>query len=301
MALLKDTANVKQYVAIDVNTSFSTLKPFIEQAEQLFLVPLLGQAFYDEFNTAYQASIASTPVPLSADNLALLPYIQLPLTYYMLVQGNSQLGVAFGDMGLQQNFGAESQPAPLWKAEKFEFDNIANADLFADKLLEFLEKNASISKYATWFNDPTANTFLSGAIVRNATIANKYIEINNSRRVFMKLKKMITLIESRYVPKLIGDDQYNLLVAHIKLQTVTADEALLLLHLEPIIAKMALEKSIPTLDLNIGKDGITIYSSNNSIIQRSKPSDQQIADLKEQLRCEENFGYEADEFALQDF
>lgn len=67
MALFKTTAQLKDYLSVDINTKFATMLPFITEAEQQFIIPLIGQTLYDLVNTQYNGDT------LDADNNALLP------------------------------------------------------------------------------------------------------------------------------------------------------------------------------------------------------------------------------------
>ncbi len=301
MALFNTISEFKQYNAIDVNTRMVTLLPFIKEAEQLYIVDLLGKEFYDEFTSAYNASVAETPTPLSADNEALLPYIQRCLSYYTTVQAIPHLSVSFGDMGIRQQRSDDSDAAPRWKEDKLMFQALKNGDIHADKLLQFLELNASVSKYATWFASPY-NTKNSGCIVYSAFIASNYIDINGSRRMFLKLRNKIREIETKIIPKLIGQDQYDELVVQLKTggAVPTMANMALIAKLEPIICKRALYIQLPFMRVQINENGLFIYSGTDDIYKLGQlASDNDIKILRAQLMDEKELGYLADEQSLR--
>src|SRR5688572_20232841 len=103
MALFRTTAEIKQYIAIDVNMKFSTIKPSLEDAEENFIKPLLGDAFYAAFAADY-AGAALVPDNLTANNKLLLPFIQRALAFYAAFYLVDEVGVNVGDLGVQQQF-----------------------------------------------------------------------------------------------------------------------------------------------------------------------------------------------------
>lgn len=298
MSLFKTTAELKQHITVDANMVFGTMLPFINDAEKQYIIPIIGQALFDEINTQYQANT------LSANNILLLPYIQKPLAYYAQLLSLNEITVNVGDQGIRENMqGDYSMPAPRWKQEKLELQVMSKADRQADTLLQYLEINATALIYPLWFSNATLNTKMSGVIVYNTAIANTYIEINNSRRIFLRLKKYIKEIEGSIIKKLIGKDQYDLLVTHLKAGggAVTADEALLIALLEPIISKRALYTALPFMRVTYGGEngGLLLYSGTDEIF-KSFASDIDIKLIQKQLR-EPDFGYESDEQELKQY
>lgn len=303
MNLISTIEEFKQYASIDGNTNMETLQPFIDEAERLYLIDLLGQTFYDELVTAYTAANGDiNATGFNVDLKKLFPYVQRPLAYYTLLLAIPQLTVTIGDMGIRQHRADQSDAAPRWKEEKLQIHCLKNGDIQADKLLEFLESNASVSRYATWFASAN-NTKMSGAIVYSSAIASKYISINNSRRVFLSIRNKIREIESRSIPKLIGKAQYDELVVQIKTGGVgipTAANKELLTKLEPIISKRALYMQLPFMRAQVADGGVFLYSQTDEIFKGLLASDADIKILRQQLMDGE-FGYVADEEDLRQF
>lgn len=303
MPLLKAIAEIKEYAMIDANMRFASIKPYIFEAEELFIKPLLGD-LYDPFLTDYtdntDASGGQDP-GMSADNKALLPYVQRALVYYSLLLAIDHVGVSVGDMGIQQTMAQNSQPAPRWKVRDLQVQYLTSGDRWADKLLEYLEENAAANKYQQWFDDEAANTKMSGTIVYSTSIASQYIDINESRRVFIRLKKRIKEIERYYIKSIICSDQYEELVTELQAGNVSDPNKSLIAMLEPIIAKKALYLTIPSLRISITDEGITMHSSNDSVVIKSAASKSDVNDLVNNLRKRELNGYEADEDRLRQF
>lgn len=293
--LFKSTDEVKKYINIDVNMKFDKLRPSIAEAELRFMVPLLGKTFYDAFTTAYTG--AETIEDLSSDYQELLPYIQRPLAYYAAYLMVDEVGVSVGDLGVQQQYSQQSQPAPAYKVHRLTMKYIVSADHAADELLEFLEANATSSKYQQWFADIDANTAMTGSIVYKTAIASRHIDINHSRRVFLRLKKRINDIERSYVKRLICNDQFEELVTQLQTGSVSPTNAKLIAKLEPIIAKKALYLTLPHMAVSVEGEGLTMYSSNDTVVQKQLASENEKRHLMDALKSGD-LGYESDEAEL---
>lgn len=304
MSLITTIEEFKKYIAVDDNMNIKTLEPYIAEAEQLYIVDLLGKEFYEEFKALYEASFGEEAVELEEDAVALLPYIQRCLAYYTQLQSIVALAVTFGDMGIRQHRSDDSDAAPRWLQEKLAVQALRNGDIHADALLKFLEENGDEDTYTTWV-DSSANTLSSGVIVYSTAIATKYIDINGSRRVYLKLKNKIREIEKKSIPKLIGAEQYAEILEQLKdldPAAVTAENAALIEKLEPIIAKRALFLQLPFMRVQINENGLFIYSGTDDLIKLGQlASDADVKILRAQLMDEKEFGYLADENELRQF
>lgn len=294
--LIASIDDFRKYIPIDVNTNFKSIKPHIEDAERRYILPLLGK---DQYNTLASAFEGGT---LNAELTELLPLVQRPLAYYAQMLAIPHLTSTFGDLGIRQHRGEDSDPAPRWLQEKLQFGALREADTYADELLAFLEENASGTKYAAWYNSD-ANTRNAGFIVYSTSIASRHIDIGESRRIFLRIRPNIQEIEKRIIPKLIGPDQYNDLVDNIKADTIVADsaEAKLIALLEPIICKRALYLRLPFLRFAIGEQGIFLFTPGTSeILIGQLATDADIKILRHQLMDGE-LGYLRDEEELRQY
>lgn len=303
MPLITTISELKKYINIDANMRWASIEPYVKEAEQLYIVPLLGKAFYDQYLPLYTASVAPSPTPLSADNAALLPYIQRTLAFYTQLKAIPQLATSFGDLGLRQHLSENSTTAAIKVEDRLLLNALVSGDTHADALLTFLEENATVSKYGLWFSS-AANTRMSGLIVYGTGIAQKHIDISNSRRMFLQLLPYIKKIEEKYVPKLVGADQYDELVTQLQTGGAgipTAANLALIEKIEPIIAKRVLFMRLPYLRVSIAHDGLWLYSGANEV--RSKDflaTDTLIKTLRLELSTGD-LGYEKDEEELQQF
>jgi len=301
MSLITSIAEMKKYVAIDGNTNMETIQPYIDEAELLYVKDLLGDAFYAEFLAAYTASLDAQGTPLSGANQNLLPYVQRCMAYYTMVQAIPHLTGSFGELGMRTHRADDSDMAPRWMIEKAQFTALHNGDIHADKLLEFLEKTATVSVYATWYAS-SSNTKNEGYLVNSTKEASQYIDINGSRRVFLKLRSKLREIEKRAVPKLISQDMYDELVVQIKTDSLSNANKELVTLINPIICKRALYMQLPFMRVQINENGIFVYSGTDDLTKLGQlANDADIKVLRAQLMDDDDLGYLSDEARLRQF
>lgn len=296
--LFTTTEEFKKYISLDARTDFNTLKPFIEEATSLFLVDLLSEGQLTTLQAAYTTGSGTISDP---DLAKLLPYVQRTLAYYSMFQSVDQLAVSIGDSGIMEIRSSESEPVPKYKIDNLKANFINSADIHAEKLLEFLEKNASATKYNDWYTSD-ANTSAEGLMVYSAAIANEYIDINESKRLFKRLKKRIRKIEKGFILRLVGKDQYDELVSQIKTDELknNTENLLLVEMLRPIIAKKALYETLPSLRIGITNEGITIFSTSDGTISKQSAGVQEVRALMHSLKSDET-GFESDVQELKEF
>lgn len=307
MTFFKTIDEFRKYVIVDANLQFELMEPFIKDAQDLFLKSLLGEDFYPVIFSDYRdhttdtgANGTGSPTPMAAENWELLPYIQRALANYAALLSVPHIGTSLGSSGLQEQFTGNSRPAPRFKIRALEQQYINQGDRFADILLEFLEQEATVSKYNDWYADINANTAMQGVIVYSTKIASRHIDINESRRVFLRLKKRILEIEKNDIKKMMCTDQYSEIVTQIQSGSLTSENEAFIALLEPYISKKALYLTIPSIRISVTDEGITIHSSNDSVVQKSAAAREEVKDLMASLKDGE-YGYDADWAKINQF
>ena len=301
MPLFKTISEIRKYVPVDENMHFESFKPFVEEAELMYVKQLLG-AYYMVLLTDYtdNTNADGTDTGMQQTSIDIIPFVQRTLAYYSAYQSLAHIGVSLGDMGVQEQFGSNSRPAPRWKSRELQQQYINQADKHADALLTYLEQNSSETFYQAWFEDPEANTQLSGLIVRSTEIASRYVDIHESRRVFLRMKKRIKEIELNEIKRIVCTDQYEALVTQIKEGTLTTANTELVSMLEPYISKKALYLTIPSIRISITDEGITVHSTTDGVVLKASANREDIKALMMNLK-EGEFGYVNDLAKIDQF
>ena len=132
--------------------AFSLLKSAIERAEELYLLPSIGEDFYTELKGQIEAKT------LSADNTLLMPWIQKSIAPLSVFVGLNELGINIDDLGItidglsDRENTVKRDPAGLSqygvvvsRAERIGLS-------FMNKLTTYLNTHAAADKYAAYFN-----------------------------------------------------------------------------------------------------------------------------------------------------
>jgi hypothetical protein len=299
MTIILTTEEFRKYVPIDINTNIDNLTPFIEAAMLKFLQPLIGPEYVadlaDDYNTA-----EGDPLDMDSDYALLLPYAQKVVANGAAYLSVNQIGVSVGDAGIQVNHGQNSEPAPRWKVDKLEFAYLMATDNASEELLKWLEGYATDDNmFADWLISEY-NTLLEGLIVFNVAIASQHIDIADSRRIFLRLKKRIKQIEGTTIKRLLGQVHYDALIQEIVDGSVSPENEALIELCRPIISKKALFETMPFLRISIQDGAIVMFSTNDGVVTQAIASDKAISEMRTALKMGE-LGFEADIEALTQF
>jgi len=274
MALFKTISEIKNYIAVDGNSAFSTILPYVQEAEDTFLKGIISEPLYDVLEPYYQ-----DPSPADADLDALLPYVQRCLAHYTYYLAIVDLGMNIGDTGLMVRNDDYSDPAPQWKVNKFEQARLAAGDRAAERLLAFLEENAvSGGTYDEWVQSDEYSE-LKDSFVQNATELAKWANLSNPRRMYVKLKHYIRTVEDTEVRRIVCDTTYTSLKSELAARNLSDVNAALVEKIQPYVVKKALVMAIPELQVSINADGIHLVTSSDGIGSKSNVSDNQLKNL----------------------
>lgn len=278
--LFKDTADLKR-VLTRINTKYNDAQvlSFVEQAEIKYIIPYLGQAQYDEINEAYE-DVASIDLLGSTDK-ALLEKIQLPLAYYAILDALPMMNVVIGQSGIGEQQSANVTQSRQWVYNNLENSLANNADIFMDKLLEFLEANADT--YSIWKASEayTANREL---FISQTSQFQKYINIFNSRRAFVAFRPFILECQEEIIRIKIGDDYYEDLKTKYATDTLTIEDRAVLRIIEPALAYYAYAIGVVQILVQFTGSGLKVLGNYDSISQRSASSPEELTNISNKYR-----------------
>lgn len=273
--LFATTEQVKDFVAINKATHFDTLKPYLQEAEEMVL-----QYIDDATAAALQTEAGAASDPNMA---TLLPYVRKPIANYALFLYIEGIGsVSLSDAGVQVNTNSNSQPAPQWKVAKLEKNLLNSGDKGVDRMLAFLEKKKAT--YTDWAGS-TKYTELADNFLKNASQAEKYINIGESRRVFQRLRGEFKFIEAIHIRNMLCDPLYQLVKSQLRGESaLTEANAKLVTLAQPIIALLGLKSGLDKIRMKITDDGVTVTSFSDGLQSKDAASREHITALKDNLQ-----------------
>jgi hypothetical protein len=271
--------------AINRNTDWSTVEPFITEAEDFFIIPAIGEDFYLELDGEYQATGEIADATLSK----IFRYLKFALANFTSYLALMRLNMRFGDAGAHETNTADIAPVRQWVFNGNRYELSKTAYNYLDKALsvmesEALDGNADLDS----FKNSAAWTVSRELLIPNAATFQKYYNINSSRRAFVQLRPYIQKAEELYLKGVLCELFPLLKAAHTG-GDFTGGSAPLEALLEParrLLAEQTLLQAIP--DLNFVKAAEGWMITDNSF--EAKPQADHRSHSVQQLitRAEQN-------------
>lgn len=192
---------IKKYLPVNVNLSFSTFSPYLAQSENKYIAPLLGTELFNELVEYYNnPPEEQSEVDKFAILLQLCQFASTRLAYWI---GYDVLSVQLSDTGASSKVGSENR---LYRYQEENLKRSLKAEGFneLDTALEYCEINIDFFesfKKSPFFGEKT--------LVPTTTIFNKIFNINNSRLVFLKMQYFIKDVENLDARHRLGDEFMN--------------------------------------------------------------------------------------------
>lgn len=236
MALIKTINELNLYVGVAAAAKLELITPLIKRAEQKYIIPEIGQAQYDDLNTAYNSGNA-----LSVQLAALLPQVQLPLANFAALLYIPFAEVIMSEAGIQRMETASNKTAHVRQVERLEASLITAGYEGLEAMLKFLEANKTT--YTIWAGS-SAYTISKELFINNASEFQQYVNIDNSRRLFQKMRQTIKKIEDFTIKSIVGSDLFAAIKTQITAGTLTAENTALMGFIKPAVAHLAIADSL---------------------------------------------------------
>ncbi len=223
--ILNDINKIRKILTASKSLSFDKLEPFIEDTEN-DLKLVIGLAFYDELDS-YTGSDA---IILEAINL-----LQKSIAYTAYFKGFDMLNVVFSNQGVHRIETEDGGKKALFQRQEENLKRNFKVTGYnkLDTALAYLEKNKA--SFPTW----TASdeyTLAKRNFINSTSDFNDIYNINNSRLVFLKLRRYQNLAEDFIALPLIGRAFFDELKTQIKDDTVSSWNMSFLIFLKSAIA-----------------------------------------------------------------
>ena len=244
---------VQSVIPVTASFQATEFSSFVKSAEENFIFPSINEPMY--------SSIIGNPsqYPRVYDNLK-TAVINSGMDLFSPV-----LELTIGANGYTDESTTKSKTVSLEKARNIRrhFKSMANNSL--ENALKLMELD-STTLYQSWKASPQYTVFNSNTI-KTSDEFSTYSGIKMNRRVFVLLKKQMTLQEYS-MQQIVGKALYQ------GLQTKSDDNYLFLYEnfIKPIIAKNTFVKSLPNLIIAFGEDDVLAVLDNTSsdMIVKSK-------------------------------
>ncbi len=277
MGLLNSTADFRQHVRLNASTEdadyFLSLQPDMLLAEDDYLRPLLGAAFYDGV-----AETAAAPGDAVHERLRYL--LGSALANLTMVGFLDVAQVQISGSGVQIISTEREKTAFQWQINDLKASFSRKGFGALEKVLTHLEAHAN--DFATWEGSAAAARARAHFLNTAAQFAEHY-PITNGRLTFLSLLPLIRKTEAFALEPVLGEDFYEELKAQQAAGTLSAEnQALVTKYLQPALAHLTMAQAIGELGFGLNGNSfeLNVYRPDSANSKESDPGLQKLLDMK---------------------
>lgn len=199
--LIKDVSTYKETIGgVQQSLEWDTIKGIVRTAETLYIIPVLGDEFYEEL-VAYMG--------IDTNILALIDRLKQAVGYYTLALSVPQMVASMGDGGMAVNTQGSGQAVAKWMNVQLIDNSMGLADKALESAIQYLQKYDSkkvegIYVFKTWRDSNTYSTSKS-LFISTATILTEHFPVaKGSHRVYISMLQYLKRAEKIFIQPLLG-------------------------------------------------------------------------------------------------
>jgi hypothetical protein len=238
------------------------------------LTPYLTQQLVNDLKTKFEADT------LSDEETELVKLINDATAHYAVWMASPHLNLTIANMGIVQQSDTQgtSVSVDAWRYKHHYWKAMKKADQMLDRAIQYINDNLSD------FSLYTANSHLfQNTLITTLDDFQKYVDLNDSYRTFIKLLPFIRKAERQYLVNEISRAQLDDLHTKRKADNLSDLETELLEKSQEVIANAALMNALPRLSILLDNGNAFMVSSMEGMNTKEVRHDSAITDLKEQL------------------
>jgi len=248
--LIDNLSQVLTAASINVSNSIENWFPYIDEAQESFIKPVLGNVLYNQL----QDLMALDPVPpddgiTEANLVKLIEMIRKPLALYALWLGADEFGVSISSQGIQVIETPTHKTAPQYRVQNLKENWIRRANAALDLVLKFLDEHRE--------NYPAYICQDADLFIRNTLEFNSEVDIRESRRVFVSLKPVIRSVEKKYIRPALSAELFDELKQVLQSNAEMSKEQKALMDLiRPALAHLSISRALMEISIYVLDWGI---------------------------------------------
>jgi hypothetical protein len=280
--LIKDEGELKGVLGgVQQTITWETMQPFVKQAEMDYILPAIGEAFYDE--------LCGLETP-NEPQIKILDRLKITSGYYALTIGLPQLLVAIGDMGAALNLQGGMAAMPKWTFSELMNSSIKKADKSLEGAMTWLEKNKDLKVdnqlvFQTWIGSEVY-TISNSLFINSATELTEFFpNVQNSRRLYLILRNYIKKVEEYQLKPVLGVDFFNAIKQPNNTDSAEnqGKKEHVLQLIKYFIANKAFSEALPFLNIN---EDFTLVTKSDGVSNEAMLDQNRRDGLK--VNCDDN-------------
>ena len=248
--LIDNLSQVLTAASINVSNSIENWFPYIGEAQETFIKPVLGDTLYQQLQeTANPIVREPEQKPVDTHLFDLLEMIRKPLALYALWLGADEFGVSISSQGIQVIETPTHKTAPQYRVQNLKENWIRRANTSLDLVLKFLDEH---KEDYPGYEPQDADLFIRGTLEFNSEV-----DIRESRRVFVSLKPIIRSVEKKYIRPTLSAELFDELKTAWKSDDdLTSSQIALLDLIRPALAHLTMARALLEISIDILDWGI---------------------------------------------
>jgi len=249
MALIKNIDEVREVLPQLVsNLNASSNLPDFDAVEEKHLVPLIGEALYEDLVSKYDDN------SLSEDEEAVLKNVRRLIAAYAFLEDLATTHVFLTDVGVRVYSTGDMQKAAGWEYKELKKFLENKAFDATEVLLLYLWRHKA--DLPLWTDSDAYESF-EGLLIRTGTDFSEQYKLFQPMRTFYALKTLLRDQQDSYVLSAIGADLLNYF---LQLEDPTADESKIIRQLKKGLAFFTIKHACDHYVVRFGDSGFTIVS-----------------------------------------
>lgn len=257
---IKNSNFKKHYPSVNGNMSWDNIEPYIRAATDEYIIPYLGQSFYDVLEAHYDTGSTDTVKDL------ILEKIQDAIAFYTIYDAMPHLNGVISDLGVRENNTENSLPVTQWRYKSMRWNSILKGDRSLDNALAYMEDNLDNTFLTTW-KDSEAYNCAGHILFRTTADLKKYLHIDG-RRAFISLVPYLKKSEPSLMP-ILCNDQYDDLITKLKADSLSDKEKEVIEKCRHIISAKAMQIAVPHISVIYEGNGFKLVSRTDAYDTKS--------------------------------
>ena len=238
--MFKDNADFRKYLPISNAFSLEEVQYAINKALENHIYTVIPENQIDSLLTDYEANT------LTGVRLKVFKYLQEVVANFCIYYHTDFANIKYSEAGLHVIVTDREKPINLQEKNTSKRVCFLTAITLLDKTLQKMEANKA--DFSLWSGSETYTVYHSN-FIRNANEFSQYVNIGQSRLLFLQLKNSLQEQENIELPNILGLTLYQEMQNALKTNSLNLQQELLRHHIIPYIARKVMSKNIVTLNL----------------------------------------------------
>ncbi len=249
MPLIKTIQDFRLFAPANISFAITELAPLIEDVENEFIIPRIGQDLFDMLQAEVDAST------ISSGNVLLLKKIRNPLAKLSVMKWIPFGNLSITSGGFQVNLSDKTTVASQWRVDKLE----ESCRLEGWNLLEVMQQYLWSVASGTFTDYDASDERIEyrSKFFLTAKDFSKYYPIKNNYELFYNLFTAQSEVEEQYIKPTLGSDFYEQIKDQVLNDTLTADNTIILNLIKRSVAPLSIYEAIASMGVDLSYWGIT--------------------------------------------